>query len=358
MSGESLKIQLMKCPSCGKEITSFGSLKVTVICPRCNNVLKNPIATEKATIRPERIIPFTTDEQTFENAMVNALINQDYVDKNIFSAINTENVYKAYLPMYLYEGTFSASWSCESSYMDQKVKVSSSSVSTKDVKKWRPQNGNASGNFAFLCLANESEDALPIELRNFTCQFPYDVMCSKQYNDALLPDEANMITVECNADATLVWQKHGKSLVEETAQEAARNQIGGQEIRNFRASSSWDLKTQGMLVLVPFWFVYYTFNNHQYHFLMDGIGERTEYSYPVDQEDVDFVNGKNRIKSYVSWLWSLALLLWYFFNITTALIYLAIWFVAKIIVNKIMDKKIQQQLDDSKAQRQAGAGRL
>ena len=222
MAEESMKLQVLKCPSCGKPITRLSSLKSTMSCPRCGNIIKNPMATAKAFVRPERIIPFTTDEQTFENALVNSLINQEYCDKNIFSAINTDKVFKAYLPMYLYEGTFNASWSCESAYMDQKVKVSSSSVSTKDVKKWRPQNGNAAGNFSFLCLANETEDDLPVELRNFTMQFPYDVMMSKEYDDILLPDDPKMITVERNADATLVWQKHGKDLVNETAENNSR----------------------------------------------------------------------------------------------------------------------------------------
>lgn len=358
MAEESMKLQVLKCPSCGKPITRLSSLKSTMSCPRCGNIIKNPMATAKAFVRPERIIPFTTDEQTFENALVNSLINQEYCDKNIFSAINTDKVFKAYLPMYLYEGTFNASWSCESAYMDQKVKVSSSSVSTKDVKKWRPQNGNAAGNFSFLCLANETEDDLPVELRNFTMQFPYDVMMSKEYDDILLPDDPKMITVERNADATLVWQKHGKDLVNETAENAARQQIGNQEIRNFRATSSWNLTTTGVYVLVPFWFVYYTFNNQQYHFLMDGIGERTSYSYPIDQEDVAFVNGKEKIKKYSTWLWVLALLLWYVFNFTTAFVYLVIWLIGKIVVNKMMDKQIQEQLENSKAQRQAGANRI
>ena len=359
-----LRLQQVVCPSCKRPINMFNPNKLITECWFCHSKLVNPLVKPKDVPVPERIIPFTTNEQDFETALVNSLVNQDYVPANIFQAISTGDVIQAYLPMYLFEGTYNASWSCESSYEDQQVNISHNwtdsgkSISTKKVKKWRPQNGNASGNFAFLCLANEGND-IPDELRKFTHLFPYDVMMSKEYADGMIDfEDDNLMTLERNADETLVWQKHGKEMVEETAKNAALNQIGNQEIRNFRASSSYNLTTRGRYVYAPFWFVYYNYAGGQFHFLMDGIGQRTEYSYPVNQEEVDFVNGKNRIKSYVSWLWPLALLLWYFFNITTALIYLAIWFVAKIIVNKIMDKKIQQQLDDSKAQRQAGAGRL
>ena len=91
-------------------------------CPYCHSKMVNPLVKPKDVPVPERIIPFTTNEQTFENALTNALINQDYVPTNIFEAISTGDVIQAYLPMYLFEGTYNASWSCKSSYMDQKVK--------------------------------------------------------------------------------------------------------------------------------------------------------------------------------------------------------------------------------------------
>lgn len=353
-----LRLQQVICPSCKRPINTFNPNKLMAECPYCHSKMVNPLVKPKDVPVPERIIPFTTNEQTFENALTNALINQDYVPTNIFEAISTGDVIQAYLPMYLFEGTYNASWSCESSYMDQKVKVGSNSVSTKDVKKWRPQNGNAAGNFAFLCLANEGNE-IPDELRQFTSLFPYDVMMSKEYADGMIDfNDENMMTLERNADETIVWQKHGKDMVEETAKNAALNQIGNQEIRNFRASSSFNLTTKGKYVYAPFWFVYYNYAGGQYHFLMDGIGQRTEYSYPVNQEEVDFVKGKERIQTYVTWLWVLALLLWYVFNFTTAFVYLIIWLIGKIVVNKMMDKQIQERLEDSKAQRQAGANRI
>lgn len=353
-----LRLQQVICPSCKRPINTFNPNKLMAECPYCHSKMVNPLVKPKDVPVPERIIPFTTNEQTFENALTNALINQDYVPTNIFEAISTGDVIQTYLPMYLFEGTYNASWSCESSYMDQKVKVGSNSVSTKEVKKWRPQNGNAAGNFAFLCLANEG-DEIPDELRQFTNLFPYDVMLSKEYADGMIDfDDENIMTLERNADETLVWQNHGKDMVEETAKNAALNQIGNQEIRNFRASSSYNLTTKGKYIYAPFWFVYYNYAGGQYHFLMDGTGQRTEFNSPVNQEEVDFVKGKEKIKSYVKWLWVLAPLLWYVFNFVTAFVYLVIWLIGKLVVNKIMDKQIQERLDNSKAQRQAAANRL
>lgn len=356
----SLKLQQVVCPSCGRPINSFNPNKLMTECPYCGSHLVNPLISSKEIPVPERIIPFTTNEQSFETALVNSLVNQDYVPVDIFQSIKTDKVFQAYLPMYLYEGTFNSAWSCESSYMDQKVSVSSNSVSTRDVKKWRPQNGNAAGNFAFLCLANEGGKEIPDELREFTKNFPYDVMMSKEFNESLIDyNDDNLLSLERNTDASLIWQKYGMGKVDETAKKAAHQQIGNQEIRNFRASSSFNLTTTGKYVLAPFWFVYYTYNGTQYHFLMDGVGQTTSYSYPVNQDEVKWVNGKVTINNIVKWLWPLAILVWVLSkSFVAGLIFFGVWFVAKLIVKKVMENQIANKLDASRREREAAAAAL
>ena len=356
----SLKLQQVVCPSCGRPINSFNANKLMAECPYCGSKLVNPLISSKEIPVPERIIPFTTTEQTFENALINSLINQDYVPVDIFKSIETDNVVQAYLPMYLFEGTYTAAWSCESSYMDQKVSVSSNSVSTRDVKRWRPQNGNAAGNFAFLCLANEGAKEIPEELRLFTRNFPYDVMMSKPFDESLIDyNDDNLITLEKNTDASLIWQKYGKDKVDETARKAARQQIGNQEIRNFRASSSFNVTTQGKYVLAPFWFVYYTYNGTQCHFLMDGVGQTTSYSYPVNHEEVKWVESRYKIANIVKWLWPIAFLVWFLSkSFVAGAITFAVWLIAKIVVKKIMEKQVDTRISNSRRQREAAAAAL
>jgi hypothetical protein len=184
-------------------------------------------------------------------------------------------------------------------------------------------------------------------------------MCSRAFDGSLLsPEDENLVTIPMNADAGIVWQKHGKDLVDRTARDAALNQIGKQEIRNFRASSSFQLATKGEYVLAPFWFVYYNYKGNRYYFLMDGLGKNTSCSYPVDQEDVDYTNGREKIKTIVKWLWPIALLVWYLFNFSTALGFFVVWLIAKFIVKMKMDSDIKANLENSKAIRQQGAQNL
>jgi hypothetical protein len=267
--------------------------------------------------------------------------------------------------MYLYEGSYNAAWSCESSYSDQQVAISNSwtgngkTVSTKEVKKWRPQNGNATGNFAFLCLANEGSNDLPEELRQFTYQFPYEVMCSRAFDDSILnADDENLVTIPMNADAGIVWQKHGKDLVDQTARNAALEQIGNQEIRNFRASSSFQLSTKGEYILAPFWFVYYNYKNERYYFLMDGLGKSTSGTYPIDEEDAAFTKSKEKITNIVKWLWLLCIPVFILLNFTSAIVYLVVWFIANFVVKKVMMKQIKENLENSKRIRRQAADNL
>lgn len=355
----SLKLQQVVCPSCGRPINSFNPNKLMAECPYCGSKLVNPLVSSKEIPVPERIILFTTNEESFESELINSLVDQDYVPVDVFQALKTDTVFQAYLPMYLYEGTYNSAWSCESSYKDQEVSISSDRIKTKDVKKWRPQNGNAAGNFAFLCLANEGSKDIPDELRDFTKNFPYDVMQSKEFNDSLIDTtDENLLTLERNADASIIWQKYGKGKVDETAEQAAHQQIGNQEIRNFRASSSFSLTTSGKYVLAPFWFVYYTYKNNKYYFLMDGVGQTSAYTYPVNQEEVDWVSGKEKINTIIKWLWPLAIVAMFVFSFVTGLILFGVWFIVKIIVKKVIQNSINTKLEESKQARKTAASKL
>lgn len=358
---DSLELQQVICPSCKQVITSFSPFAAEVECPYCHNKAFNPLITAKKIPVPERLIVFKTNENDFEQALISNLVERDYVPTDIFNCINPDNVIKAYLPMFLYEGQYQSSWSCKVAYEATEVRATSDGkgVKNKTVKKYAPQTGTSQGNFAFLCLAYEGKD-IPEELRTFSTQFPYNTMASKEYDPNLLGLDAedSPMTLPLDADTDLIWNKYGDSLVNQMASDNAKQQLSGEDIKDFRASNSYNLKHNGRFVLAPFWFVYYTYNNEKHYFIMDGLGENTAMTTPVNQEEVAFVNGKERIKTIVSWLWPLAILMWFLLDFTAALITLGVWFVAKIIVNMMMNKQIQSRLDTSREARRAAAANL
>jgi len=348
-----IKLQQIICPSCRRPINTFNPKKLMAECPFCHSQLINPLVNPKNVLVPERIIPFTTDESMFEEAMIKTLVTTNYVPTDIFDSISTGSVIQAYLPMYLYEGTFNASWSCESANTDV-------GKNGKEQTTWLPQNGSTVGNFSFLCLANENSE-IPDELRSFTYLFPYDVMMSKDFNiDMIDFNDDNLLTLERDTDSTLVWEKHGKDKVEEIARNKARYQLGNRQIQNFRASCSYNLNSKGSYIYVPFWFVYYTYGGRQYYFLMDGVGERKSFNNPIDKEVVNTINNKKKIKEYYPYLLILALVLYFSFpeNLYISVIYLSLWFFGYVLIKLFIDQQIQELLDETRTKRSNAAQKL
>ncbi len=358
---ETLELQQVICPSCKRSITSFSPFQAQVECPYCHNKAFNPLITAKKVPIPERIIVFRTAEGDFEKAMINNLVERDYVPTNIFEAISPDNVIKAYLPMFLYEGTYHSSWTCKVAVETNELQASSdgTKVQNKKVKKFLPHTGTSQGNFAFLCLAYEGKD-IPEELREFSSQFPYNVMASKEYDPELLvrPGEDSPMTMAMDTDADITWNKYGNSLVDGIARQNAMEQLDGDEIKDFRSSNSFDLKHGGRYVLAPFWFVYYTYNNERHYFIMDGLGENTAMSTPIDQDELAYVKSKEKVIDIVKWSGLLTIVMIFIGGFTAAVITAIVWFIANLIVKKVMNNQIKNKLEDSRELRRAAAANL
>lgn len=356
---ETLELQQVVCPSCKQVITSFNPFKSEVECPWCHNKAFNPLITAKKVPVPERLIIFTTKEKEFERSLIQSLVDQDYVPRDIFATINPGNVFKAYLPMFLYEGQYSSSWTCEVGSEEYEVRASGGKAKEQKVIKWRPMSGTAQGNFSFLSLAYEGKE-IPEELKEFAQDYPYNAITSKEYDPDLLglDSEDAPTTLALNADPEVIWSKVGDGVVKRQAQKNAEDQMPDQMTRNFHVSTQYNMTTRGRYVLAPFWFVYYRYNDTRYYYIMDGLGQGNSFSYPVDQNEVKYVKNKNFFIGLVKWLWPLAALMWYLFGFGYAIAYLVVWFIAKIVIKKVFTSQIKKRLRESKAARNLGAQRL
>ena len=358
---ETLELQQVTCPSCKRVVTSFNPFQAEVECPYCHNKAFNPLITAKKVPVPERLIVFRTNENDFEQRLIDNLIESDYVPTDVFQTINPGNVIKAYLPMFLYEGRYQSSWNCQVAYETTELRASSdgTKVRNKTVKKFAPQSGTSQGNFSFLCLAYDGDD-IPEELRAFSAKFPYNQLASKEYDPALLglEEERSPMTLALDSDADVVWSKYGEGLVNALAEENAQQQLRGEEIKNFRCSSSYDLNHGGRYVLAPFWFVYYTYNNQTHYFIMDGLGENHSMTTPIDQAQVDYVKKCNLWNTLTKWAWLLGLIFLFTIGFKAALIFWVAWFITYIVVGKIMKSKIKTFMENAREQRRAGAQRI
>jgi hypothetical protein len=350
---DTVTLQQVKCPSCGNIISQFSPFQPKVECPYCHNTAVNPMVTQRDVPTPERIIAFSTTEANFDKKMVETLIKRDYVPTDIFEKIRSEDVIRAYLPMFLYEGTYQVSYSCEVGYDAKETTYRDGKPETRTVTRYRPTNGQVQGNFNFLCLAYNGNE-VPEELKRFGSCYPYDPQMMQNYRPEILgtgTDKAPL-AVAPDTDKDLTWERNGVKQMEEKAKEAVQNHLSGQNTRNLNMSHSYDLKTKGCYVMVPFWFVYYTYDDAtRYYFVMDGKGERTDCTTPVcmaEKEQVDKIWSR-----FYKIFWLLIpVFAFYFVGKWKAVgIAFVVWLVATIIFAIISRKQTKSILNASKEQR-------
>lgn len=175
---ETSKLQVLKCPACNAKLTYFFEFDQVITCPVCHNRMNSHVLQTVEAHMPLRYVSPTIDVDGFKHLMAQTLVDIDFVPCDVFQAIDAEEVFCIYLPMYLYEGTYQVAWSGNGANQQQ-------------------LHGKATGKMGYLFLANDGKGELPKELRDFTACLPYDT-------EALSPFVAD------NIDAT---DSHSHSLV-------------------------------------------------------------------------------------------------------------------------------------------------
>jgi len=355
-----ITLQQVKCPSCGSVISSFNAFKPEVECPFCHTKSINPMVTPKNSTRPERLIVFKTDEKQFEQKLVDVLIKRDYIPTDIFERISSDNVIKAYVPMFLYEGSFEASWACEIGHKVTRYRTNSKGErESYSETEYNYEHGQAQGNYSFLCLAYEGQD-VPRELLNFCSRFTYTPGDSYEYDPSAMAaqgDEAP-ITLPSNVDAKTTWDRIGRKKVRQEAEDACKSQLSGADYRNLRVNHSFEVTTDGSLVMVPFWFVYYSYGDQRYYFAMDGQGKFTDCTVPQDNQEKELVHQMwgNFRKAF--WLLIVVAALYFVAKWAGVVIGGVAWAVLQVFLYSQASKKEKAQLQASKERRLYGAKRL
>lgn len=337
---ETKELQVLKCPACNAKLTYFFAFDQRVTCPVCHNQMERPVPQQVEVNMPMRYVAPTIGVDGFKRLMAQTLVDTDYVPCDVFQAINAEDVFCIYLPVYLYEGTYQVAWSGNGPGQQQ-------------------LNGNAQGHLAYLCLANDSKADLPKELHDFTTHLPYDAATLKPFvADKLDATDSHVLTVQPTASAEAVWKKWGKGLIEKLSLRDVHAQIGNQKVRKLKTAPSVELTTAGELLYVPFYFTYYTYNNRRYCFMADAQGKHLSYNNPIDKRESSYVRNKQVLMLIVKWIWMLAVLVWAAYDYRAALVYLVVWGIGKLIVDKVLKQQIARRLRHSREIRQADAERF
>ena len=274
-------IKKATCPNCGAEGT------VGRYCEFCGTKIPVPIVKQTASIKHGNLL-IVEDRLTAEYLIAglpNALANQEDVSTDVFDDIEVKDVTKYIIPMYAYNGTFQAPWSC--------VKLVEETYKVGDEKKHRtkryPMNGVASGSYAYLFPTCDL-DNIPSELKSFILtELPNEGDITDYAVSRLLTDLEEDSVVEDNNDTEgVVWRNFdGSNLIENKIRKAVHCQL---PISYEDFSYSYTTNgTKGTKVFVPVWLLNYTHKGNTYAFITDGTLQNKVLEHPIDQEYVDNV---------------------------------------------------------------------
>lgn len=334
---ETSKLQVLKCPACNAKLTYFFEFDQVITCPVCHNRMNSPVLQMVEAHMPLRYVSPTIDVDGFKHLMAQTLVDIDFVPCDVFQAIDAEEVFCIYLPMYLYEGTYQVAWSGNGANQQQ-------------------LHGNATGKMAYLYLANDRKGDLPKELRDFTTCLPYDAEALSSFEAGHIDaTDSHILTALSTITAEAVWKKWGSKLTDKLAKSTVHDQIGNQKVRKLKISPTVELTKLGEPLFVSFYFSYYTYNNRRYCFIADGQGKHLSYNNPIDKRESSYVRNCKVLMLIVKWMWMLAVLVWAVYDYRLAMGYLVAWAICKVVVDRVLKLQIARRFKRSKETRQADA---
>lgn len=287
-----INFQQIKCPSCGYTMTSESLPVHKADCPFCGQQIFGPQVSSISARLADSVLPVGIDGEQFREEMAKHLVEQEFVPTNIFECINTRNICRVYIPMYLYRGTYAARWNCQTAHdVKENVRDKNGTVSTQTVRHWEPSTGDIKQNFVHLVIAYEGKE-LPREVLDFCSSYDMGNGTFFDMDQSLLhsTDEKKVLVLTPNLEPSTVWKSRILPKLAEDAKQRMREGLAGQKTRNSTcAITDTSMISNGSCILVPYWIIYYQYKNCPQYFLMDGKGDHHAMSCPVDEEQENTV---------------------------------------------------------------------
>lgn len=258
------------------------------------------------------------DEDGVKKELINALVEKDYVPSEIFDGLNIETVRKYYLPYQLFEGTYQVPWHAVYQWDEYYDYVENGERKRMCQKQYSESNGIANGKFSHLCLAYSGED-IPSKLFEKAKKKSSVLEKVVSYSSNIEESGKNVVVMP-NSNFETNWKNRVSKDVlakgkEDAEKQARSNEDGsflkavgtGVSLQNFNYQINYDLALL-QTILIPFWYVDYTYQDTHYLFIMDGGGRFKELEAPQNKEEIALVEENEKKKSGFAWILVLLLL--------------------------------------------------
>ena len=272
------------CPNCGAEGTAgrfceYCGTKIPMPKPKRRN--KN--ATDSDEVK--RIFEFQTSEEDAVKRMLHKLTEQENLPTDFFQNCNVDEVKPYYVPVYYYQVSFRAPWSCVK-LVTREYEVYNQSTGRNEKRKTTeryPMNGVAMDSFCYTVCAGKEEN-VPEELYWFindgmiTDDTPYYDKSDKR---ELTDDELSILVEKGEASPNVLWKQHCEDFLEKKVALAVHSQLPS-SYEDLSYSYTYNNPCQDLIL--PFWVVRYSYKGEKFVFVTDGLTKFAGILSPIDEK--------------------------------------------------------------------------
>lgn len=272
------------CPNCGAEGTAGR------FCEYCGTKIPMPKPKRKKksdsdSDEEKRIFEFQTSEEDAVQKMLYQLTEKENLPKDFFQNCKVDEVKPYYVPVYYYQCSFEAPWSCVK-LVTREYEVYNKSTGRNEKKKTTeryPMNGVAMDSFTYITCAGRKED-LPKELYEFINTEMITKGTSYYDNSKkreLTNEELAILVENGGVSHGLLWKQNCEGLLAARVRKTVRSQLPD---RYEDLSYSYSYNNPSWDMILPFWVVYYSYKGKKFIFVTDGLVKTTRLNSPIDEK--------------------------------------------------------------------------
>ncbi len=265
----------VKCQSC-QAISVFDPGRVAQRCEFCGSAQIVPYEQVKPPISPESLLPFVLDQTKVRDCLREWYRSRWFAPSRFKSAALTDTLHGAYLPYWTFDARVHADWIAESGYHyyeTESYRDSNGNIQTRQVQRtrWEPSNGQLEHFFddELVCASKGIQPHLLRQIEPFPTQ---KLVC---YEPSYV---AGWVVEQYQLDLVGAAQQSHQRM-EQEIYSMCGGQVPGDTHRNLQVRSTF-ADQSFKHILLPIWFVSYTYGSRAYQVLVNAVTGELAGEYP------------------------------------------------------------------------------
>lgn len=272
--------ELLHCNNCGAEL-SYPKGAIAASCPYCGSNKVNLSLPKTKSLRPQVLLPFSATPEALKPRIREWLSKGWMHPKALKDAAQMDKLTPVYLPYWTFSASIAADWKAEVGHYETERYYNSSSKSyeTRQVLRWRWENGSITHYFSDLMVNGVSPNRLNHTMLNAI--EPYNLSGLVLFS----PDYLVGMNVQAyETPLNDAWQSAKQQMRADT-ERLCEQDTGSSHVRNMSIDMSYD-DEQWRYVLLPLYLAGYSFAGQYYNIMLNGQTGKLAGNKPVDWKKV------------------------------------------------------------------------